>query len=233
MGLSPLCRMRLMAAASLYTPSHAAYNSLMAAAYETHLNNDLQWALREGSMFFEDKGSLHRTLQRITQRLRELNIPYAVAGGMAMFFHGFRRFTEDIDILVTPDGLQRLHQELDGLGYVPLFPGSKNLRDTDSGVRVEFLVAGDYPGDGKPKPVAFPDPQQVIIEQDGIRWLNLPALVELKLASGLTAPSRLKDLADVQELIRLLHLPADFAEQLQPFVREKYGELWRAVQESS
>ena len=112
----------------------------------------------------------------------------------------------------------------------PLFPGSKNLRDVDSGVRIEFLVTGDYPGDGKPKPVAFPDPEQAGVERDGIRWLNLPALVELKLASGITAPGRLKDLADVQELIRLLRLPADFAEQLQPFVREKYEELWRAVQ---
>jgi len=46
----------------------------------------------------------------------------------------------------------------------------------------------------------------------------------------MTAPGRLKDLADVQELIRLLRLPADFAEQLQPFVRAKYAELWQAVQ---
>ena len=181
-------------------------------------------------MFFEQKSGLHLTLERITRRLRELEIPYAVVGGMAMFFHGFRRFTEDVDILVTPEGLDRLHHELEGQGYLPLFPGSKNLRDTDSGVRVEFLVTGDYPGDGKPKPVAFPDPQQASVERDGIRWLNLPALVELKLASGMTNPGRLKDLADVQELIRLLRLPADFSEQLQPFVAEKYGELWRGVQ---
>jgi hypothetical protein len=204
----------------------------MTAAYETHLNHDLQWALLEGSMFFEEKGGLHLTLQKITQRLRELKIPYAVAGGMAMFSHGFRRFTEDVDILVTREGLERIHRELEGLGYVPLFSGSKNLRDTDSGVRIEFLVTGDFPGDGKPKPVAFPDPEQVGVERDGIRWLSLPALVELKLASGMTAPGRLKDLADVQELIRLLSLPANFAEQLQRFVREKYGELWQTVQTS-
>jgi hypothetical protein len=202
----------------------------MSTAYETHLNRDLQWALQEGSMFFEEKGDLHRALRRITERLSELHIPYAIAGGMAMFFHGFRRFTEDIDILVTRAGLEQLHQELEGLGYVAVFPGSRNLRDAASGVRIEFLVTGDYPGDGKPKPVAFPDPAQSGVERDGIRCLNLPTLVELKLASGLTAPGRLKDLADVQELIRLLHLSADFAGQLQPFVREKYAELWHAVQ---
>ena len=46
----------------------------MIAAYETHLDHDLQWALREGSMFFEKNGGLHFTLQRITKRLRELNV---------------------------------------------------------------------------------------------------------------------------------------------------------------
>jgi hypothetical protein len=61
--------------------------------------------------------------------------------------------------------------------------------------------------------------------------LQLPALIELKLASGMTNPGRLKDLADVQELIRVLQLPRDdFAAQLNVFVQEKYRELWDAVQ---
>lgn len=182
-------------------------------------------------MFFEEKGGQHLALQRIAERLREMNIPYAIAGGMAMFAHGYRRFTEDVDILVSRDGLQRIHQELEGLGYVPLFSGSKNLRDAESGVRIEFLVTGDYPGDGKPKPVAFPDPQQASVERNNVSYLSLPSLIELKLASGMTAADRLKDLADVQELIRILRLPREFAEQLSPFVREKYVELWRAVQD--
>ena len=203
----------------------------MTITYETHLNDDLQWALREGSMFFEEKGGQHLALQRIAERLRDLNIPYAIAGGMAMFAHGYRRFTEDVDILVSRDGLQQIQHELEGLGYVSLFPGGKNLRDTESGVRIEFLVTGDYPGDGKPKPVAFPNPQQASVERDNVSYLSLPALVELKLASGMTAGDRLKDLADVQELIRILRLPSDFADQLSPFVREKYAELWRAVQD--
>ena len=70
-------------------------------------------------MFFEEKGGLHLTLRRIARRFDELNIPYAVAGGMALFFHGLRRFTEDIDILVTRDGLDQLHHALEGLGPIP------------------------------------------------------------------------------------------------------------------
>ena len=55
-------------------------------------------------------------------------------------------------------------------------------------------------------------------------------LVELKLASGMTAPHRLKDLADVLELVRAAKLTSDFAGGLDPFVREKYLELWRVAQ---
>jgi hypothetical protein len=148
---------------------------------------------------------------------------------MALFFHGYRRFTEGVDIVVTAEGLQQLHQHLEGLGYVPLFPGSRGLRDAEYGVRIEFLVSGDYPGDGKPKPVTFPDPAAAV-EVEGLRFLGLVKLVELKLASG-TSPGRRKDLGDVQELIRLLKLSAAFAEQLHPSVRSMYHELWTEVQE--
>ena len=53
------------------------------------------------------------------------------------------------------------------MGYTPPFAGSKNLRDTKTGVRIEFIVTGGYPGDGKPKPVSFPDPAKVATEIDG------------------------------------------------------------------
>ena len=138
-----------------------------------------------------------------------------------------RRFTEDADLLVTRDSLRLIHEKLDGLGYLPLFPASKNLRDTESGVKIEFLITGDYPGDGKPKPVAFPDPIRAGVEQDGVRYINLPTLIELKLASGMTNPARLKDLADVLELIKALNLKKDLTEQLDPSVRAKYLELWQ------
>jgi len=183
-------------------------------------------------MHFEKESAVHKTLVRITKRLDDLGISHAVAGGMSLFFHGFRRFTEDVDILVTSEGLERIHRELEGLGYTPVFEGSRSLRDTETGVRIEFLVTGAYPGDGKPKPVAFPEPGNVRTRIEGMSFLQLSALVELKLASGMTNPRRVRDLADVQELIDVLRLPQDFANQLNPFVREKYDELWRVVQEN-
>jgi hypothetical protein len=197
--------------------------------YEERLDRNFEWALQEGSMHFEKGNAVHKALRKITKRLDELGIPYAVAGAMAMFFHGYRRFSDDVDILVSREGLEEIHRKLEGLGYLPPFEGSKQLRDTDLGVRVEFLVSGEYPGDGKPKPVAFPKPEEASIEIEGIRFLQLPKLIELKLASGMTNPRREKDLVDVQSLIETLNLPEDFAEQLNPFVRDKYKEKWTIV----
>jgi hypothetical protein len=203
-----------------------------AVGYEKRLDRDPRWALEEGSRHFEERSGVHEALRRITQRLEALGVPYAVAGGMALFAHGLRRFTEDVDILVTRDALKTIHQNLDGLGYRPPFAGSKNLRDAELGVRVEFLVAGQFPGDGKPKPIAFPDPAAVAVERDGVKYLKLPALIELKLASGMTSGERIKDLADVQELIKLLDLPLDFGAGLHPYVQGKFEEIWRSVRES-
>src|SRR5207302_1460232 len=98
--------------------------------YEQRLNENVGWAFREGSMHFEKESAVHKSLERIARRLDELGVPHAIAGGMALFFHGLRRFTEDVDILVTRDGLAEIHRRLEGLGYLPPFAGSKHLRDT-------------------------------------------------------------------------------------------------------
>jgi hypothetical protein len=197
-------------------------------SYERRLASDARWALSEGSKFFEEKSAVQEALRKITGRLSSLGIPYAVVGGLALFRHGHRRFTEDVDILVTRQGLAAIHTHLEGLGYLRPFPRSKHLRDTDLGVKIEFLVTGDYPGDGKPKPVAFPDPLAAVVVHEGINYLNLPTLIELKLASGMTNPERMKDLADVLGLIKILALPRDFVQQLAPFVQDKFIELWTA-----
>jgi hypothetical protein len=182
--------------------------------------------MSEGARFFQGTSETHLALKKIAQTLSELGIDYVVVGGMAMFQHGYRRFTEDVDLLVTRESLKEIHRKLEGRGYLPPFQGSKHLRDTEHGVRIEFLVAGDYPGDGKPKPVSFPAPAAVADEINGIRYVNLPSLIDMKLASGMSNSERMRDLADVIELIKSLDLPSDFASKLNPFVHEKYKQLW-------
>ncbi|MCH7753265.1 MAG: hypothetical protein IH898_14080 [Planctomycetes bacterium] len=199
--------------------------------YEQLLDRDLDWALREGSMHFEGASAVHKTLRRIAERLEQLGVDYAIAGGMALFFHGYRRFTEDVDVLVTAEGLQTIHANLEGRGYVKPFEKSKNLRDAETGVKIDFLISGQYPGDGKPGPVAFPVPADAATEIENARFLTVQCIVELKLASG-KAAGRQKDLGDVQELIKVLNLPLELQEQIDSSLRDEYCRLWKEAQEA-
>ena len=187
----------------------------------------------EGLRYFMGEGTLNKTLARLSTDLDEHGIDYMVIGAVALLAHGYPRFTEDIDLVMTTEGLEKFHEELVGLGYAPALTGAgKGPRSMTDGVTIEVMTTGEYPGDGKPKPVSMPRPTEASTEIDGIRFVTLEKLIELKLASGISALDRLKDLADVQELIKIRKLGADFAEKLDAYVRTKYLELEAAVRNS-
>jgi hypothetical protein len=189
-------------------------------------------ALENAERFFMGKAKVQEAAFALAKLLDDEGIPYAIAGALALGAHGYERVTVDVDVLLTRDGLERFKAAHLGRGYVEKFPGSKGLRDAQHGVVIDVLLAGDYPGDGKPKPVRFPDPSAPEVLEVGSRFrvLRLEKLVELKLASGISAPHRLKDLADVLELIRAAGLPRDLAARIDASVRDKYEELWLAAQ---
>ncbi len=187
-------------------------------------------AYAEGLRFFRGQGRVNATLRRLAADLEAHGIEYSVIEAVALNQHGYRRFAEDIDLLMSPEGLEKFQQELVGRGYRPAFQGAtKKFRETRQNVPIEIIVSGEYPGDGKPKSVRFHAPEEHYVVIDGIKTVDLPKLVELKLASGMSGLARLKDLADVQELIRVRQLDARLAEQLDASVREKYLELYEAV----
>jgi len=188
-------------------------------------------AYDEGLRFFAGRGMINKALKRIAKDLEEKKIDYTVIGAVALNQHGYRRFTEDIDLLLTKQGLETFHEQLVGRRYRLAFEGARRMfRTLEGGIPVEVVTAGEYPGDGRPKPVQFPHPTDFSVEIDGINTISLEKLVELKLASGTSSPDRLRDLADVQELIKIKELPSDFAERLDSSVRDKFIELQRAVQ---
>ena len=188
--------------------------------------------LRESDDFFLERGPVHKTLRLLAERLDGEGIPYAVLGGMALTLLGHRRLTTGIDVLLTPSGLENFRDRFVGRGYAQAVPGaSKTFWDPQTNVKIEILTTGEYPGDGKRKPVSFPDPAVAGIDRGGIRVVAIEKLIELKLASGLSAAHRtLIDLADVQRLIEELDLPLDLAEQLDGSVRSEYRGLWELAQ---
>jgi hypothetical protein len=194
------------------------------------LTERFEAALERIGESFLPSSPLQNAATDIARRLSEMGIDYAIAGALALAAHGVVRATEDVDVLVTRDGLDRFKRDWVGRGYVDVRPGGKAVRDTVNGVRIDFLVEGDYPGDGKPKPVRFPSPATAGVEAGRFRVLALPRFIELKLASGMTAPHRLQDLADVLRLIAAAKLPRELGQSLDLYVRGKYDELWQAAQ---
>jgi hypothetical protein len=183
---------------------------------------------QQASLLFEGSSAILATMRELGAKLSNRNIDYAVIG--------YPRYSEQLAILVTEEGHQRFKKELLGrggfgnYGWDSVSDYVRTVRAYPAQVVVNFRLAGEYPGDGKAKPISFPNPAEVSIEIDGINFLTLENVVELQLASGMTAPDRLKDLADIQELIKILKPSREFAEKLHPYVREKFLELLDAVE---
>jgi hypothetical protein len=188
------------------------------------------WQGIEGATrFFMGQANVQRALEKLVKTLEAQGTPYAIVGGMALNEFGYQRVTVDVDVLLTEQGLAAFKRVSLGRGYMEKFPGS-SVRDTEYGVDIDVVLTGTYPGDRRPKPVAFPDPGRVAVRGARVALLPLAKLIELKLASGISAPHCLLDLADVLELIRRAGLSKDLAADLDASVREKYLELWRAAQ---
>lgn len=176
---------------------------------------------------------VHQALARVTEKLDELRIPYAICGGMAVNAHGYQRTTTDVDLLLTFEGHARFKAAAVGFGWVEKSPGSRGVLDAATRVPIRFLLTGGAPGDGVPRGVAFPDPSDVAVELSGGRSVALTTLIEMKLACGLSAPDRPGDFGDVIQLIRANTLGEHVRDQLHSYVQPKFRELWGYAQRPS
>lgn len=198
----------------------------MTAEAEARFREGLAYCER----FFMGQAEAQKALYKLTAILESEGVPYAVIGALALNEYGHRRATVDVDIILREADLVGFKARHLGRGYLERVPGTGKLLDTEYDVPVDVLSVGRFPGDGKPKPIAFPDPATTAIRGSGFALLPLPRFLELKLASGMTAGHRLHDLADVLDLVRSAGLRLELADELHPWVRDKYRELWNAAQ---
>lgn len=180
--------------------------------------------------FFMGQAEAQLALYRLTAILEEEGMPYAIIGAFALNEYGHRRVTVDVDLVMREETLQAFKSKHLGKGYEERVSGTGKLFDTVHRVNIDVLSTGRYPGDDKPKPIAFPDPAVVALRGERFALLPMPRFIELKLASGMAAPHRGKDLVDIQELIRSAALPKSMAEKLDPWVRQKFLEVWELAQ---
>jgi hypothetical protein len=167
---------------------------------------------------------LRTALESLRKRFAEEGIAFAVIGALAVRRHGHARYTEDIDILTTREGLEKIHERFAGRGINPQAAGlRKRLVDSEHEVNIDVITAGE-PAGGAGSPVLYPDPSgEGFFEHEGLRYPTLEKLIEFKLASHLWG-NRAQDYADVVRLIQVNRLEATFAEKLVSPLRPKFLE---------
>jgi hypothetical protein len=138
---------------------------------------------------------------------------------MAVNAHGHRRTTDDLDVLLTADGLVEFRDRFVPKHYEEHSKRPRRVTDRKNQVLVDFLVTGLFPGSGRPGPISYPDPAAVRETIDDIQVVELGMLIQLKLAAR-----RHQDFGDVVSLIRIHQLDESFADRLHPSVRSDFIE---------
>jgi hypothetical protein len=174
--------------------------------------------LKEIDMFFRGRDPVHKTMKRLTKRLEKAGIPYAIVGGMAVYAHRYRRTTYGLDVLLTRDGFAEFRRRFVPKSYSPTERPCRFV-DKTSGITVDVLVTGLFPGSDKPGPVAYPDPANVTEEIEKVQVIDLPTLIQLKLAAR-----RHQDFADVVNPISTHNLNESFVDKLHTSLRRDYIE---------
>ena len=195
--------------------------------FETRLDNDWGLALSEGSRFFEEKSAVQDTLRKITRRLGELGIPYAVVGGhavaswVATVDAGAVRNTRDVDLLIRREDLPAVTSALEQAGFVrtevldvTMFLDGPDAKPSES---IHLLFAGEKVRGDSP----LPSPHLAVIDDSaGFHVITLEGLVHMKLLSN-----RRKDQVHVEDLIGVGLIDRSWLAKLPPLLAQRLQDI--------
>jgi hypothetical protein len=165
--------------------------------------------------------TLWETAARCHELLTRAGIPYCVCGGVAVCLHGYQRNTVDLDLIARKDDAAPIHDLFLDAG----FSWDEDRKDfqSQSGIAVQFIIAGEKAGKDSEVAVAEPIGELNVEEREGLVVVRLSRLIEMKLACGLANLRRThKDFADVVELISIRKLDSGFARYLHPSLRDAF-----------
>lgn len=147
-------------------------------------------------------GRFGRVIQDIDRVLAVIDAPSVLAGGWAVWRHGYAaRITQDVDIVLPSEQLDDFLRTAAVAGFQPLERKAgrwPKVQHKATDITVDILPEGGRPGvPSRLAPTLIRHPSQMGGRSSQLRYIDLPALVELKLAAG-----RARDENDVVELIR-------------------------------
>ena len=109
--------------------------------------------------------------------------------------------TQDVDIVMPADRIDEFLRAaaFSGFDDLPQPPGRwPKMMHKETDIKVDILPEGERPGiASNPAPTTLPHPSAMGAAGAMLRYITLPALIELKIAAG-----RPRDDGDVAELIR-------------------------------
>lgn len=147
-------------------------------------------------------GKFGRVIRAVDHLLQVMNCESVVGGGWAVWRHGyFARMTQDVDIVLPADRVDEFLRvaSISGFEVLPQPQGRwPKVLHKETLVKVDILPEGARPGtESRPAPTTIAHPSLMGAQGPSLRYITLPALIELKIAAG-----RVRDEFDVVELMR-------------------------------
>jgi len=167
---------------------------------------------------------LRDELPKITKILEENDISYCLIGGLALGEYNLSRGTDDIDFIILASDKNKF-ENLVGRYLRPAFSGAtRKFYWYGTKLLVEILYTGEITGDGV-HGIKIESPDKISSKTSAGNVIKLVKLIEYKLSSGIYG-KRIKDLGDVQELIKLNNLKRSLADGFREDLKTKYREIW-------
>jgi predicted nucleotidyltransferase len=139
-------------------------------------------------------------LKEFIELLNDHDVRYLVIGGVAVAFHGYPRYTKDLDIWleINPENAARVIQVLRAFGFESLGLAIDDFLEADTVIQLGYppnridLIMG---ASGVNFEACYCHKIEVEIEGVKVNFIDLENLKKNKKASG-----RLQDLADIENL---------------------------------
>jgi hypothetical protein len=147
-------------------------------------------------------GRYGRVVQAIDHVLQAAQSEAVLGGGWAVWRHGYvGRVTQDIDVALPQNRVEEFLRVAVVAGFQTLSQPEGHwpkLVHRETGIEVDILPEGGRPGTStRPAPTTIRSPRSMGASGWALRYMDLPSLIELKLAAG-----RARDDSDVVELLR-------------------------------
>jgi len=172
---------------------------------------------------YPSENSIDRALRALSKLSQDYNIPIAIIGGAATIHHGYKRFTKDIDLVISTKDYANLVRVIHEYGFIMLkhsnymfemlfpdeqgaqydLPNGKSVR----GVFLEVMKAGMND---------TTEPYQMGVTK-GVGFADLNSYIAMKLKAG-----RIQDQADI---VHVLMAQNDKIQQVTDYIEWEYSEL--------